>query len=185
MHFSRSTIINKIQYIKNNIKTIADYPKSGIQFRDITSLLINPEAYTASIEILVEHYQTIEINKIVAIEARGFLFGAPLALALGLAFIPVRKPDKLPGETISENYHLEYGCDQLQVHKDSIKPGDKVLVIDDILATGGTIEATIKLIRRLDGQVAHAAFIIELPVLGGKKRLISQAVECYSLVSFE
>ncbi len=140
-------------------------------FRDVTSLLEDPKAYALSIDLLVERYKNAGITKVVGTEARGFLFGAPVALGLGVGFVPVRKPGKLPRETISETYDLEYGTDQLEIHVDAIKPGDKVLVVDDLLATGGTIEATVKLIRRLGGEVADAAFIINLFDLGGEQRL--------------
>lgn len=139
----------QLEYLKNSIKSIQDYPKPGILFRDVTSLLEDPKAYALSIDLLVERYKNAGITKVVGTEARGFLFGAPVALGLGVGFVPVRKPGKLPRETISETYDLEYGTDQLEIHVDAIKPGDKVLVVDDLLATGGTIEATAKLIRRL------------------------------------
>ncbi|CNE70829.1 adenine phosphoribosyltransferase [Yersinia rohdei] len=174
----------QLQYIKDSIKTIPDYPKAGILFRDVTSLLEDPLAYASSIELLVERYLDAGVTKVVGTEARGFLFGAPVALALGVGFVPVRKPGKLPRATISESYELEYGTDKLEIHTDSIQPGDKVLVIDDLLATGGTIEATVKLIRRLGGDVTDAAFIIDLPELGGETRLVEQGLTCYSLVSF-
>ncbi|ONG28477.1 adenine phosphoribosyltransferase, partial [Escherichia coli] len=161
-----------------------DYPKPGILFRDVTSLLEDPKAYALSIDLLVERYKNAGITKVVGTEARGFLFGAPVALGLGVGFVPVRKPGKLPRETISETYDLEYGTDQLEIHVDAIKPGDKVLVVDDLLATGGTIEATVKLIRRLGGEVADAAFIINLFDLGGEQRLEKQGITSYSLVPF-
>ncbi|NPE49989.1 adenine phosphoribosyltransferase [Dickeya dadantii] len=172
------------ELIKNSIKSIPDYPKPGILFRDVTSLLESPQAYSASIDMLVERYQDVGITKVVGTEARGFLFGAPVALALGVGFVPVRKPGKLPRATLSESYELEYGSDTLEIHADSITASDKVLVVDDLLATGGTIEATVKLIRRLGGQVADAAFIINLFDLGGQQRLESMGIACYSLVDF-
>lgn len=150
----------QLEYLKNSIQSIEDYPKPGILFRDVTSLLEDPKAYALSIELLTERYKDAGITKVVGTEARGFLFGAPVALALGVGFVPVRKPRKLPRETIAETYELEYGTDQLEIHVDAIKPGDKVLVVDDLLATGGTIDATVKLIRRLGGEVHDAAFII-------------------------
>ncbi len=131
--------------------------------------------------MLVERYKNAGITKVVGTEARGFLFGAPVALGLGVGFVPVRKPGKLPRETISETYDLEYGTDQLEIHVDAIKPGDKVLVVDDLLATGGTIEATVKLIRRLGGEVADAAFIINLFDLGGEQRLENRALPATAL----
>jgi adenine phosphoribosyltransferase len=174
----------QLEFIKDSIKTIPDYPKPGILFRDVTSLLENPAAYQASIDLLTARFRDTGVTKVVGTEARGFLFGAPVALALGVGFVPVRKPGKLPRETISEEYELEYGTDKLEIHTDAIKPGDKVLVIDDLLATGGTIEATAKLIRRLGGEVSDAAFIINLPELGGEKRLNGLDITCYSLVCF-
>lgn len=174
----------QLQFIKDSIKTIPDYPKPGILFRDVTSLLENPLAYAASIELLVERFREAGVTKVVGTEARGFLFGAPVALALGVGFVPVRKPGKLPRETLSESYELEYGTDRLEIHTDAISAGDKVLVVDDLLATGGTIEATAKLIRRLGGEVTDAAFIINLPDLGGEARLNALGIECYSLVNF-
>ncbi|AVF35545.1 MULTISPECIES: adenine phosphoribosyltransferase [Rahnella] len=175
----------QLQFIKDSIKTIPDYPKPGILFRDVTSLLEDPKAYAASIQLLADRYRDAGVTKVVGTEARGFLFGAPVALVLGVGFVPVRKPGKLPRETISETYDLEYGTDSLEIHVDAIQPGEKILVIDDLLATGGTIEATAKLIRRLGGEVTDAAFIINLPELGGEKRLNDLSINCYSLVSFD
>ncbi|MDH2894902.1 MULTISPECIES: adenine phosphoribosyltransferase [Rahnella] len=175
----------QLQFIKDSIKTIPDYPKPGILFRDVTSLLEDPKAYAASIQLLADRYRDAGVTKVVGTEARGFLFGAPVALALGVGFVPVRKPGKLPRETISETYDLEYGTDSLEIHTDAILPGEKILVIDDLLATGGTIEATAKLIRRLGGEVTDAAFIINLPELGGEKRLNDANITCYSLVCFD
>ncbi|MBS0968302.1 adenine phosphoribosyltransferase [Chimaeribacter arupi] len=174
----------QLQLIKDSIKTIPDYPKPGILFRDVTSLLEDPKAYAASIEMLAARYRDTGVTKVVGTEARGFLFGAPVALVLGVGFVPVRKPGKLPRATLSESYELEYGTDKLEIHTDAIQPGDKVLVIDDLLATGGTIEATVKLIRALGGDVSDAAFIIDLPELGGEQRLTRQGINCFSLVSF-
>lgn len=173
----------QLEYLKNSIQSIEDYPKPGILFRDVTSLLEDPKAYALSIELLTERYKDAGITKVVGTEARGFLFGA-VALALGVGFVPVRKPRKLPRETIAESYELEYGTDQLEIHVDAIKPGDKVLVVDDLLATGGTIDATVKLIRRLGGEVHDAAFIINLFDLGGEQRLEKLGIHCYSLVPF-
>lgn len=176
---------NKIALIKNSIKTVPDYPKPGIMFRDITSLMENAKAYKAAITILVDKYKNQGFTKIVATEARGFFFGAPLALELEIGFVPVRKPGKLPREVISESYDLEYGSDSLEIHIDAIDKGDKVLVVDDLLATGGTIEATTKLIRRLGGEVSHAAFIINLPEIGGEARLKAQGIDVYSVCEFD
>ncbi|BAE73963.1 Adenine phosphoribosyltransferase [Sodalis glossinidius str. 'morsitans'] len=174
----------QLALIKQSIKSVPDYPKPGILFRDVTSLLENSRAYAASIALLADRFRDAGLTKIVGTEARGFLFGTPVALALGLGFVPVRKPGKLPRETISENYVLEYGTDGLEIHKDAIVPGDKVLVVDDLLATGGTICATVKLIRRLGGEVQDAAFVINLAYLGGETLLNSIGVASYSLVLF-
>lgn len=174
----------QLEYLKNSIKSIPDYPKPGILFRDVTSLLEDPKAYATSIELLVARFKGVGVTKVVGTEARGFLFGAPVALELGVGFVPVRKPGKLPRETIFESYELEYGTDKLEIHVDAIQPGDKVLVVDDLLATGGTIEATVKLIRRLGGEVTDAAFIINLFDIGGEQRLEKMGVKSYCLVPF-
>lgn len=179
-----SVTAQQSELIKNSIKSIPDYPKPGILFRDVTSLLEAPVAYATSIEMLANRFRDTGVTKVVGTEARGFLFGAPVALALGVGFVPVRKPGKLPRPTISESYELEYGTDSLEIHTDAINAGDKVLVIDDLLATGGTIEATVKLIRRLGGDVTDAAFIINLFDLGGEQRLNNLGINCYSLVNF-
>ncbi len=170
--------------IAKSIKSIPDYPKPGILFRDVTSLMEDPEAYQATIAILVEKYQGQGITKIVGTEARGFLFGAPLALALGVGFVPVRKPGKLPREVISQSYELEYGTDTLELHVDAITDQDKVLLVDDLLATGGTIEATVKLVRQLGGEVTDAAFVINLPDIGGEERLKALSLNVFSICDF-
>ena len=171
--------------IRNNIKTIPDYPKPGIQFRDVTSLVEHGEAFSLAISLLTEPFKNAGVTKVVGTEARGFLFGAPLALELGVGFVPVRKPGKLPRETVAQTYELEYGVDTLEIHTDAISQGDKVLVVDDLLATGGTIEATTKLIRQLGGEVEHAAFVINLPEIGGEKRLEGLGLNVYSICEFE
>lgn len=173
-----------LELIKNSIKSIPDYPKAGIVFRDVTSLMEDPKAYQATIQLLVEKYKQGGFTKIVGTEARGFLFGAPLALELGVGFVPVRKPGKLPRPTIAQTYDLEYGTDTLEIHTDAIVDGDKVLVVDDLLATGGTIEATVKLIRQLGGEVEQAAFVINLPEIGGQTRLEGLGLNVYSICEF-
>ena len=172
-------------YIKSVIKTVPDYPKAGIMFRDVTSVLEDHKAYSETIAMLVKHYAPMGFDKVAGTEARGFLFGAPLAIELGIGFIPVRKPRKLPREVISESYELEYGTDSLEIHQDAIKPGEKVLMMDDLLATGGTMVATAKLIRRLGGIVEHAGFVISLPELGGEQRLLGQGVCSFSICEFK
>lgn len=175
----------KLERIKSSIKSIPDYPKKGIIFRDITGLIETPDAFQAVVDLIVEKYKDQKITKIIGTESRGFIFGAPVALALKLPFVLVRKPNKLPRATISQSYQLEYGEDTLEIHVDSIQEGDNVLVIDDLLATGGTVEATIKLVRRLGGEVHHAAFVINLPALDGEQRLNGLGVECYTLINFD
>ncbi|MEI8631399.1 adenine phosphoribosyltransferase [Vibrio sp. PP-XX7] len=175
----------RISLIKSSIKSIPDYPKPGIIFRDVTSLLENAKAYQATIQLLFEHYKSMGFTKVVGTEARGFLFGAPLAIELGIGFVPVRKPGKLPRPTIAQSYELEYGVDTLEIHADAIQPGDHVLVVDDLLATGGTIEATTILIRQLGGTVEHAAFVINLPEIGGEERLKEMGISVYSLCDFD
>lgn len=171
--------------IKSSIKSIPNYPKAGVIFRDITSLLENPEAFKAVVDAMVAQYQDKSITKIVSTESRGFIFGAPIALALGVPFVLVRKPNKLPRQTIAQSYTLEYGKDTLQIHTDAISAGDNILIIDDLLATGGTVEATVKLIRRLGGVVQHAAFVIWLDGLNGDIRLQELGIEPFSLVDFQ
>ena len=175
----------QLDLIKSSIKSIPNYPKEGIIFRDITSLLEVPSAFKATIDLIVEQYRDKGLTKVLGTESRGFIFGAPVALALDLPFELVRKPKKLPRETISQSYQLEYGQDTLEMHIDAISEGDNVLIIDDLLATGGTVEATVKLVQRLGGTVKHAAFVINLPELGGEKRLNNLGVDCYTLVNFE
>ena len=175
----------QLELIKSSIKSIPNHPKEGIIFRDITSSLEVPAAFKATIDLIVEKYKDQGLTKVIGTESRGFIFGAPVALALGLPFIPVRKPGKLPREVIAQSYQLEYGQDTLELHTDAISQGDNVLIIDDLLATGGTVEATVKLVQRLGGEVKHAAFVINLPELGGEKRLRDLGIDCYTLVNFE
>ena len=157
--------------LKDYVASIENYPKEGIIFRDITPLMNNGEAYKYATEKIVEFAKNHHIDIVVGPEARGFIFGCPVSYALGVGFAPVRKPGKLPREVIEYSYDLEYGSNKLCLHKDSIKPGQKVLVVDDLLATGGTVEATIKLVEELGGVVAGLAFLIELVDLKGRERL--------------
>lgn len=175
----------ELDFIKSSIKSIPNHPKEGIIFRDITSLTEVPAAFKATIDLIVKQFADKGITKVIGTESRGFIFGAPVALALNVPFVLVRKPNKLPRETISQSYQLEYGEDTLEIHVDSIQSGDNVLIIDDLLATGGTVEATVKLVERLQGQVKYAAFVINLPELGGEQRLRDLGVEPFTLVNFE
>lgn len=175
----------QLAQLQSAIKTIPDYPIQGILFRDVTSLLEDAEAFALTLALLTDKYKNQGFTKIVGTEARGFLFGAPLALALGIGFIPVRKPGKLPRETYAQAYQLEYGEDILEIHKDALTADDNVLIIDDLLATGGTIEATTKLVRRVGADVKDAGFVISLPDLGGEKRLIEMGLTPFSLVQYD
>ncbi|MDG6894297.1 adenine phosphoribosyltransferase [Volucribacter amazonae] len=174
----------QLSLIQSSIKSIPDYPKKGIIFRDITSLVENPEAFRCVVELFVAKFKSMGITKVIGTESRGFIFGAPVALALNCPFVLVRKPNKLPRETLSQSYELEYGQDTLEIHTDSIQAGDNVLIIDDLLATGGTVEATVKLVQRLGGEVKHCAFVINLPELGGEQRLRNMGIEPFVLVNF-
>lgn len=169
--------------IKNLIRTIPDYPKTGIMFRDITTLIKSDEGFKATIDIFYERYKHQNIDKIVGIESRGFIFGSALAYALGKGFIPMRKPGKLPAEVISEEYDLEYGKDKIEIHQDSLSKGDKVIIIDDLLATGGTALAAKKLVTKLEAEILEFAFVVELPELKGKKKL--EGINIFSIVQFE
>jgi len=174
----------EINVLKSAIHTIPDYPKAGIMFRDVTGILDDAEAFKLTIEILTDKFKDGGFTKVVGTEARGFLFGAPLALAMGLGFVPVRKPGKLPRATFSQDYQLEYGHDTLEIHQDALTKDDNVLIIDDLLATGGTIEATTKLIRRLGAKVTDAAFVISLPDLGGEQKLEGMDLSVFSLLQY-
>jgi adenine phosphoribosyltransferase len=165
------------------IRSVPDFPKKGIVFRDITTLLKEPEAYRKTIDAFVSRYRGDAIRKIVSVESRGFIFGSALAYALGAGFVPVRKPGKLPAETVRESYQLEYGSDTLELHRDAIVPGERVLIIDDLLATGGTMVAASALVERLGGTIAGLAFLIELSFLQGRKRL--SHYEIFSLISYD
>lgn len=173
------------EYIKSVVKSVPDYPKLGVLFRDVTSVLEDHKAFSSTINLLLDKYSPMGFDKIAGTEARGFLFGAPLAIQMGVGFIPVRKPNKLPRDVLSESYQLEYGTDTLEIHKDAVEEGDKVLLIDDLLATGGTISATANLIRNLGGVVEHAGFVIDLPDLGGAARLRDNGITPFSICEFE
>ena len=167
------------------IRTIPDYPRPGILFRDITTLIADPAGLRAAIDGLVLPFLTAGIDHVAGIEARGFILGGAVAHELGRGFIPIRKKGKLPGKTIGQDYSLEYGVDTIEIHADAIHPGARVLLIDDLIATGGTADAAIELIRRSGGEIVAAAFVIDLPDLGGAARLAAKDVAVHTLVSFE
>ena len=157
--------------LKSTIREIPNFPKEGIGFKDITTLLKDGEAFKYAVDEMVKDLQDKKVDVIVGPEARGFLMGTPVAYAMGIGFVPVRKPGKLPGQTESYDYGLEYGTDTLEIHKDAIKPGQRVAIVDDLLATGGTMEAAAKLIEKLGGEVVSMQFLIELEFLNGKENL--------------
>ena len=163
--------------LKRHIRDVPDFPKPGILFRDITPLLANREAFSESVQKLAEPWQNMAIDAVAAVEARGFLFAGPLALELGVGLLPVRKPGKLPADTISYKYDLEYGSDTLEMHKGIVMPQSRVLVIDDVLATGGTAEACVKLLESAQAVVVGCSFLVELKDLGGRERLGDHRIE--------
>lgn len=171
--------------LKATVRIIPDYPKKGIMFRDITTLLGEPRAFRRAVDELVQPWAGLKIDKVAGIEARGFILGGAVAHELGRGFVPIRKKGKLPSKTIGQDYSLEYGVDTIEIHADAIRQGDRVLLIDDLIATGGTADAAIELIRRSGGEIVAAAFVIDLPDLGGAARLKAKQVAVHTLVSFE
>lgn len=173
------------EILKQKIRTIPDWPKPGIQFRDITSLLQDEEGLSHLSDLLFENYKEEEIDLIAGIESRGFITGCLLANRLKKGLVLIRKPGKLPGETISEEYQLEYGTDKIEIHKNAIHAGQKVLITDDLIATGGTAIAACKLVEKLGGKIIGCSFIVDLPDLGGKRKLEAKGYNCHHLVEFE
>jgi len=171
--------------IKSRVRTVPHYPKPGIMFRDITTLLKDPVGLRITVEELVRRYENVKIDKVAGIESRGFILGAPLAYALGKGFVPIRKQGKLPAETIGHDYELEYGTDRIEIHTDAIAPGERVLLVDDLIATGGTAEAACKLIEKIGGKIVECAFVIDLPDIGGRARLEKNAHKVFALCEFE
>jgi adenine phosphoribosyltransferase len=171
--------------IRSKIRTVPNWPKNGVMFRDITTLLQDAPTFNHTIELLKERYKNDEIDIVIGIESRGFIIGSALAHALGKGFVPIRKKGKLPHETESQEYSLEYGTDIIEIHKDAIKPNNQVLLVDDLIATGGTALAACQLVNKLGGQIKECCFIIDLPELGGRKRLEENGYMVFSLVEFE
>ena len=171
--------------VRDYIRTIADFPHEGIMFRDVTTLFADPRGFRMCVDQLLHPYAGEEIDKVVGLEARGFILGGAVAHQLSVGFVPVRKKGKLPGKVISEDYQLEYGEAVVEVHDDAIAAGEKVLLVDDLLATGGTAEAGIRLIERLGGEIVGCAFVVDLPELGGRKRLEALGFEVHALCEFD
>jgi adenine phosphoribosyltransferase len=165
------------QELRSLIREVADFPKPGINFFDITTLLLDPEGLRGAVEALASPFRGEQVDAVIGVESRGFILGAPVALALGCGFIPVRKPGKLPAATVREEYELEYGTDAVEIHRDAIGVGQRVLLIDDLLATGGTMAATCQLVERLDANVCGIGFLIELCFLNGRAQLGERRVE--------
>ena len=171
--------------VKDFIRTIPDFPHEGIMFRDVTTLFADPQGFRMAVDQLVAPFAGQRVDKVVGLEARGFILGGAVAHQLSTGFVPVRKAGKLPGRVIGQDYTLEYGEARAELHDDAIQPGERVLVVDDLLATGGTAEAGIKLIERLGGEIAGCAFVIDLPELGGRDRLEKLGMSLVTLCAFE
>jgi adenine phosphoribosyltransferase len=171
--------------IKSRIRTVPHYPKQGVMFRDITTLLKDPVGLSITSHELSNRYTGMKIDKVVGIESRGFILGAPLAYLLGVGFVPIRKKGKLPAETIGQDYELEYGVDRIEIHTDGVSKGDRVLLVDDLIATGGTAEAAVKLIKNMGGEIIECCFAIDLPDIGGRARLEKLGQKVFALCEFE
>ena len=173
------------QTLISSIRNIPDYPKPGVMFRDITTLLGDARAFRRSIDELVHPYAGTKIDKIAGIEARGFILGGAMAHQMSAGFVPIRKKGKLPHETVRIAYSLEYGLDEMEMHKDAVAPGEKVILVDDLIATGGTAEAAVKLLRQIGADIVAACFVIDLPDLGGRKKLEALGVDVRTLIAFD
>ena len=174
-----------LQEIKESIRTIPDYPKPGVQFRDITTLLGNARTFRRVIDELVEPWSVAKVNRVAGIEARGFILGGAVAHQLAAGFVPIRKKGKLPHSTVRVAYSLEYGLDEMEMHEDAVSRGERIILVDDLIATGGTAEAAVKLLRRLGAEILGACFVIDLPELGGSQKLRDLGVPVRTLVAFD
>ena len=174
-----------LREIQDSIRTIPDYPKPGVQFRDITTLLGNARTFRRVIDELVEPWSVAKVDRVAGIEARGFILGGAVAHQLAAGFVPIRKKGKLPHATVRVAYSLEYGLDEMEMHEDAVSRGERIILVDDLIATGGTAEAAVKLLRRLGAEILGACFVIDLPELGGSKKLTDLGVPVRTLVSFE
>lgn len=171
--------------IKSQVRTIPHYPRQGVMYRDITTVLKDSIGFRNTIDELAQRYRDVKIDTVAGIESRGFIVGAPLAYALGIGFVPVRKKGKLPAETIGQDYQLEYGTDRIEVHIDAISKGERVLLVDDLIATGGTAEAAVILIEKMGGIIVECCFMIDLPDLGGRARLEKRGQKVFALCQFD
>ncbi len=171
--------------VKDYIRTIVDFPHEGIMFRDVTTLFADPRGFRMAIDQMLHPYAGQRIDKVVGLEARGFILGGAIAHQLGTGFVPIRKKGKLPGRTISQDYKLEYGEAIVELHDDAIQAGERILLVDDLLATGGTDEAGIKLVERLGGEIVGCSFIVDLPALGGRDKLIAMGMDVQVLCEFD
>jgi len=176
-------VIESGEELRNTIRNIPDFPKKGIVFRDITTLLKDRAAFRSAMDLFHDRYRASHIDKIVSAESRGFIFGSALADRLGTGFVPVRKPKKLPSATIREEYQLEYGTDALEIHTDAIVRGEKILIVDDLIATGGTVAASCRLVEKLGGTIAGLAFLVELSFLNGREKL--KGYDIFSIVKYD
>ena len=174
-----------MKQVQDYIRTIPDFPHEAIMFRDVTTLFADPRGFRMAIDQMLHPYAGLQIDKVVGLEARGFIMGGAIAHQLSVGFVPIRKKGKLPGKTLSEDYTLEYGQATMEIHDDAIQPGEKVLVVDDLLATGGTAEAGIKLLERLGAKIISTSFIIDLPALGGRQKLEAMGMDVQILCEFE
>ena len=177
--------MNELDYVRSTVRQVPDFPRPGILFLDITTATKDAKAMNLMIEFLVEKFKDEKIDYVAGIESRGFIFGAPLACRLNAGFVPIRKPNKLPADTIKESYSLEYGTDTIEMHADAVKEGDRVLVIDDLLATGGTAVAACNLVRKVGAEVVAAAFIIELDPLKGREKIEAKGVSVVSMLNYD
>jgi len=173
-----------IAEIRSKVREVPDFPQEGVLFYDITTVLKDAAAFRASVDLMAEQWRSVPVDVIAAMESRGFIFGAPLAYLLGAGFVPIRKLGKLPAETVSKSYSLEYGTNELEVHRDAIRPGQRVLLVDDVLATGGTIGTSIDIVRELGGEPVGVVVLIELDFLNGREKLESRGVDIQSFVRY-
>ncbi|MBE7704162.1 MAG: adenine phosphoribosyltransferase [Cyanobacteria bacterium SIG28] len=176
---------NELDYVRENVRQVPDFPKPGILFLDITTATKDAKSFQLSLEYLYDQFKDEKVDYIAGIESRGFIYGAALAARLGVGFIPIRKPNKLPADTVKESYSLEYGTDTIEMHRDAVKEGDRVVIIDDLLATGGTAVAACNLVKKVGGDVVAAAFIIELDPLKGREKIEAKGVKVVSMLNYD